>query len=187
MMHLQTSAPGSKDLQGLLTIQFGNSHWLKPALQCGISADISPVYILGSSPDHANMATRERGLEHICRIHRRSQRRARPDEVVQLIDKENDIFVFTDSFDEGSEPLFILPAKASPGNKIDMAERENMYIEKRRRHLTRCYKLCQSFNNRGLTDASFADEYWIIFRLSKQCCNNAFDRRITTEDRLAAL
>src|SRR4030095_12307009 len=123
MMHLQTSAPGSKDLQGLLTIQFGNSHRLKPTLQCGISADISPVFILGSCPDHSNMATRERGLKHICRFHRRSQRRPRPNEVVQLIDKENDILVFTDSFNEGSESLFILPAKASPGNKIDMAKR----------------------------------------------------------------
>jgi hypothetical protein len=65
-----------------------------------------------------------------------------------------------------------------------MAERENMYIEKGRGHLSGCYKLGQSFNNRGLTNTSFADEYWIIFRLAEQCCNNAFDGCITTADRL---
>ena len=125
------------------------------------------------------MATRERGLKHVCRGHRRSQSRARPDEVVQLIDKENDIIVFTDSFYQRSEPLFILAAKACSGDQIDMAERENMYIEKGRGHLTSCYELRQSFNNRGLADTSFADEYRIILRLPEQCCDNAFDRSIT--------
>src|SRR5215831_5421181 len=90
--------------------------------------------------------------------------------------------VFTDSFDERSEPLFILAAKGCSGNQIDMAERQNMYIEKRRGHLTSCYELRQSFNNGCFPNTSFADEYRIILGLSEQSCNNAFDGDITTAD-----
>src|SRR5262245_20750583 len=124
MVHLQPRSPGSQRLQSLLTPKLNDSHGLKPPLQRGVGPDVLPIFVFGGRADHADPAVRERGFEHIRRVHRRADRRSGPDQVVKLIYEQNYRLARAGLVNDSFEPLLILPTEDRAGDQIRMSERE---------------------------------------------------------------
>ena len=59
----------SQDCHGILYTRFANQDSLKPSFQGGVLFQVSSIFIQSCSADTVQLATRERGLEHVAGIH----------------------------------------------------------------------------------------------------------------------
>ena len=64
-------------------------HRLEAPLERGVLLDVLAVLVERGRADAAQLAARERGLQHVGRVHR-AFGRAGADERVQLVDEEDD-------------------------------------------------------------------------------------------------
>ncbi len=91
VMPLEPRPPRHQHLPRLDRIELLDRHGLKAALQRRILADPLVVLFPGGGADHAHVATHERRLQHVRRVHRDAHRGPLPDQVVQLVHEEDQI------------------------------------------------------------------------------------------------
>ena len=130
------------------------------------------------------LATRQRGLEHIARIHR-ALGLARTDHGVQLVDEHNSLtFVFGQVFEHIFQTLFKLATEFGTRQQGSHIERQYAFALERIRHLARHDALRQTFDDGGLAHAGLADQHWVVFGPPLQHLDRAADFVITPDHRV---
>ena len=76
----------AEDGDGVRDAGLAHQHRLEPALERGVLLDVLAVLVQRGGADDAQLAARERRLEHVARVHR-AFGRARADDRVQLVDE----------------------------------------------------------------------------------------------------
>ena len=89
-MHLVALLEAAQDGDRVLDAGLAHVDGLEAPLEGGVLLDVLPVLVEGGGADAAQLAARERGLEHVRGVHR-ALGRARADEGVQLVDEEDDL------------------------------------------------------------------------------------------------
>ena len=81
---------------------------------------------------------------------------------MQLIDKQNDIFIFAYFFNNTLDAFLELPAVLGTGDNRSEVERNNPFSEQRPRYLLIHNRRRESFDDGSFPDAWFSDQYGII-------------------------
>ena len=89
-MHLVALLQAAQDGDRVLDRRLADEDRLEAALERRVLLDVLLVLVERRRADAAQLAARERRLEHVRRVHR-AFGRARADERVQLVDEEDDL------------------------------------------------------------------------------------------------
>ena len=94
---------------------------------------------------------------------------------MQLVNKDDGVLALHQFLHDGLQAFFELSAILCPRNDQRQVKRKNAFVSEERRHVTVGNALCESFDDGGLTDAGFADQYWIILGSTAENLNDAID------------
>ena len=113
--------------------------------------------------DAAQLAARERGLEHVRRVNR-AFGCARADERVQLIYEEDDLALRVfNLFEDGLQAVFELAAVLRAREHRAEVESDETLVAERFGNVAGDDALRETFDDCRLADARLADEHGIIF------------------------
>ncbi len=93
-----------KDQDRILDRRLRNLDRLEPALECGVPLDVLAILVERGRADRLELAARQRRLQDVCRVNG-TLGRARANERVELIDKENRLGL-ADLIDDLLQTLF---------------------------------------------------------------------------------
>ena len=172
LLVLRTNA--LEDLEGLLGVWWFDSDRLEATLKRGIFLDVFAVFIEGRRTDALNLAARERWLEHVRRIDR-AFCAASANKRVQLIDKQNDVLRTTDFVHDSLDALFELTAVLRARNHECKIEHDKSSIVQQIRHFLIDDALRETFHDRRLSNARFAEQHRVVLRATAEDLNESFD------------
>ena len=173
-MILVLLAKSLEDLDRLVHRGRIDDHRLEAALERAVLFDVLAILVQRGRTDALQLATRERGLEHVARVDR-AFRRARTHERVQLVDEQDDLLVLGDLVHDRLEALFELTAILGAGDDRRHVERQHAVVAERLRAFAVGDELRESFDDRRLADARFADEHRIVLLPARQHFHDALD------------
>ena len=156
-------------------------HRLKTAFQCRILFNMLAVFADGGSADDLHLATRQGGLQNVCRIYR-TLSRARTDNGMNLIDKENDVGVFRDLFHNALHAFLKLTAVLGARDHAGDIQCNDLLVTERFGHIAVHNSLSKSFDYGCFTNAGFTDEARVVFGAAGQDLHHALGFVITTDD-----
>ena len=133
---------------------------------------------------HSHVAADERRLQHVGRVHRRTERASLADEVVQFVDEQDQVRVGRERAHQTPHPLFVLPPECRPGKEGDMVERHDPGVSQRRRDLSGRDALREAFCDRRLADAGLTNERGVVLGLAEQNVDDPGDLGVPTPHRL---
>src|SRR5690242_3071054 len=174
-MPLESLAPRLKDLERFLGAKLANDDLLKAPLQRRITENPLFVLFVRRRADDAEIAPHQRRLEHVRGIHCRTECRALPDEIMQLVDEQNDVARGGRLFDERADTLFILAAISRSREQADVIEGKQPNVAQDERHPGLRDALRESLRDRRLAHTRWADESRIVLTVTKQDVDDSID------------
>ena len=143
-----------EDLDRVLFARLADLDGLETTLQSGVLLDILAVLLEGRRADDLEVAACQGGLEDVCSVGT-AFRRARADDGVQLVDKEDDVLALFDLVDRVLDAILefaaVLGARDHAGEVAQVL-----------RHLAVSDLQRQTFGNRGLADAGLTDQAGVV-------------------------
>jgi hypothetical protein len=128
------------------------------------------------------LAARERGLQHVARIHG-PLGPARADDRVQLVDEEDDLaFLLREVLEHALQALLELAAELRARDQRTHVERENALPLQPFGHLAVHDALRETFDDRGLADAGLADQHGVVLRPPLQHLHGTADLIVAPDD-----
>ncbi len=142
------------------------------------------IFVQRGRTDAAQFAARQRRLQQVARVHR-PLGFARTDQIVQLIDKQDDLSVgIGDLAHDGLQSLFKLPSKFRTGNQGTHVERDEPLVAECVRHVAFQNALGKSLHDGRLADTGIADEHWIILGAPRENLHAAPNFLVAPDDRV---
>ena len=180
VLFLQAAQDGNRRLDRRLA----DKDFLETALQRGVFFDVFAVFVQRRGTDAVQLATRQRGLEHVARVHR-ALGLARAHHRVQLVDEDDGLaFVLGQLAQHSFQALFKLAPELGTGQQRGHVQRQHALAFERIGHLARDDALGQPFDDGGLAHARLADQYGIVFGAALQHLNGAADFIVAANHRV---
>ena len=108
-----------------------------------------------------------------------------PTIVVHLVDEQQHLTLgLLHVLEDGLEPLFELAAILRAGDQRAHVERDDLLVLEPFGHVAAHDALRETFDDRGLADAGFADQHRVVLRAAREHLNDAADLVIATDDRI---
>ncbi len=155
---------------------------LETALQRGIAFDVLAIFIQRRRADALQFAARQRRLQDVGRIDRRSGR-ARADQHVHFVDEQDAVAVL-DLFDHALEALFKLAAIHRARHQRAHVELQHALVEQRLRRIAVDDALRQPFDDGGLAHARLADQRRIVLGAAREDLDHALDFGLPPDHRI---
>ena len=179
-----TALKPAKNRERVFDVRLVDHDRLEPPFQRGVFLDVLAVFVERRRANALDFAARERRLEQVRRV-RAALLIARPDDRVQLVDKENDaperIFHF---FEDRLEPLFEFASEFRAGNERAHIERDDLFILQAFGHVPFDDTERKSFDDRRFAYARIPDEDRIVLSAAREDLNNAPDFRVAADNRI---
>ena len=158
---------------------------LEAALERRVLLDALSVLVERRRADAAQLAARERGLEHVGGVHR-ALGRAGADERVQLVDEEDDRAVRAlDLLEHGLEAVLELAAVLGAGDERAQVERDRSFLFlSDSGDVARDDALRDALDDGRLADARLADEHGVVLRAAREHLHHAADLLVAADDRI---
>ena len=135
---------------------------LEAPRECGILLDMLAVFVERGRADAVQLATGERGLQEVRRVHR-AVRLAGADQRVHFVDEEDDAAGRRGHFREhGLQPLLELAAIFRAGDQRAHVERHQLLVLERFGHVAVDDAQSQALGDCRLADAGLADQHGIV-------------------------
>src|ERR1700722_4707494 len=174
----------AQDGDGVLNRRFADIYRLEAAFQRGIFLNVLAIFVQRGRADRAQLASRQRGLEHVGSVHG-TFRGSGADQGVQLVDKKNYLaFGFRDFFEHGLQAVFEFAAIFSACNQCRKVQRDDALRLQNFGDITGYNSLGQAFDDGGFTYPGFSDQDWVIFRASRQNLHHAANFFVATDYRI---
>ena len=172
----------AQDRDGVFDRRLADVDLLEAALERGILLDELAVLVERRRADHAQLAAREHGLEHVgCRD--RPLAAARAHQHVQLVDEGDDAAVgLGDLLEHGLEPLLELAAVHRSGHERRDVEGDQLLVLQRLGDVARDDALGEAFDDGGLADAGLADEHGVVLGAAGEHLADAADLAVAPDD-----
>ena len=175
----------AQDRDGVLDAGLAHEHLLEPALQGGVLLDVLAVLVQRRRADHAQLAARQHGLEHVARVHRGVAAGARTHEGVDLVDERDDLAVrLLDLLEDRLEALLELAAVLRAGDHRGQVQADEPLVPQGLRHVAAHDALGEALDDRGLAHAGLTDEDRVVLRPAAQHLDDAADLRVAADDRV---
>ena len=184
MVQLVALLQPAQDRDGGFDARLVDQHLLEAALECRVLLDVLAVLVERGGADAVQFAARERGLQHVAGIDR-AFGLAGTDHRVQLVDEQDDAARLGGDFlQHGFQTLLELAAILRPGEQARHVEHQHPFALQRLRHFLVDDALSQSFDDRGLADAGFADQHRVVLRAPLQDLDRAADLVVAADHRI---
>ena len=184
VIFLEIRLEAFQDFDGVRHRRLVDVDLLEAPHQRAVLLEVLAIFLVGRRADAADRARRERRLEQVRRIHRAARRRAGADHGVDLVDEHDRARIGLDLLDHLLEPLFEIAAIARAGQQRAHVEREHGRALEHVRHFAMNDAARQTFRDRGLADAGFADEQRIVLLPPAQHLDRAVDLGIAADQRI---
>ena len=171
------------DLDGVLFVGRRNLDGLEAPFERAVFLDGFAVFAGRGGSDALDFATREGGLENVGRVER-AFGRAGTDQSMQLIDEDDAVLVFHQLFHDGLEALLKLTAVFCASDDERQVESEHALVGEETGYITVGDALGQSFDDRGLANAGFADEHRVVLGAAAEDLDDALELSIAAYERI---
>ena len=166
------------------TRRLADEDGLEAALERLVLLDVLPVLVERRRADAAQLAARERGLEHVGRVHR-ALGAAGADQRVQLVDEQDDAARGgLDLLEHGLEPILELAAVLGAGDERAEVERQDPLVLERLGHVAGGDALRDALDDGGLADARLADEHRVVLGAAREHLHRAADLLVAADHRI---
>ena len=154
---------------------------LEAAFERRILFDVLAILIQRGRTDDLDVAARERRLQDVRRIHR-AFGRARADNHMQLINKQDHVFGVLQLVEHALNALFKLAAVLGARNHTGQIERNQTLALQVLGYVAGHNLLCQALGNRSLANARVTNERRIVLGAAGQDLDDAVDLFLTADD-----
>ena len=183
-MDLVLLLDAAQDRDGVLDRRLAHQHRLEAPRERRVLLDVLAVLIQRGRADAVQLAARERGLEHVGRVHR-ALGAAGADQVVQLVDEQDDVARGGGDLGEHRlEPLLELAAVLGAGDQRAEIEREQALVLQALRHVAVHDAQRQALDDRGLADARLADQHRVVLGAAREHLDGAPDLLVAPDHRV---
>ncbi len=174
----------AQDRDGVLDVRFGHQHGLEAALERGVLLDVLAVLVERRRADTSQLAARERGLQQVRGVGR-AFGGARADDGVQLVDEQDHLTLRVGDFlQHGLQPILELAAVLRARDHRAHVERDDAAIAQTLGHIAGNHALREALDDRGLADARFPNQHWIVLGAARQHLDHAADLVVAADDRI---
>src|SRR5690606_32399276 len=154
------------------------------AIQRGVLLDVLAILVQRGCADTVQLAASQRRLHHVAGV-QRAGRSARPDDLVQLIDEQDDLALRTlDLFDGGLQTLLELATEAAAGDHAAEVEADDTLAHQDFGHIVRRDLLRQPLYDGRLADARLADQHGVVLCAAAEDLDHAQDLFVTADHRI---
>ena len=172
---LQTTQNGNRCFHARLIDQ----DFLEAAFQRCIFFDVFAILIQRGRAYTVQLATCQRWLEHIARIHG-TFRFTRADHGVNFINKHNGLaFVLRQLLEHRLQAFFKFATVFGTGQQRGHIQAQHFLVFERIRHFAIHNPLCQAFHNRGFTHTRLTNQHRVVFGAALQYLDRAADFIVT--------
>src|SRR5262245_4603650 len=183
-MSLVPILQAAKDGDCVLDIRLADVDLLEPAFEGFVLLDIFLVLVERRGPDAAQLAARQRGLEHVRRVHR-ALGRACADQRVQLVDEADDLSLrLLDLAQNGLQTLLELAAVFGAGQHRAPIEPDQALVLQRFGNVAGYDSLRESLDDGGLADARLADQHRVVLRAAREHLDRPANLVVAAYDRV---
>jgi hypothetical protein len=184
VVHFVLFLQAAQDGDGGFHAGLAHDDLLEAALQRGVFLDVLAVFVQRGGAHAVQLAARERGLEHVARVHR-ALGLAGADHGVQLVDEDDGLaFVLGEFVEHGLQALLEFAAELGAGQQRGHVERQHALALERIGHFAGDDALRQAFDDGGLAHAGFADQHGVVLGAALQHLDGAADFLVAADDRV---
>src|SRR5690606_3305207 len=182
VMHLVALLEAAQDRDRVLDRRLVDQPLLEAPLERRVLLDVLAVLVERRRADAVQLAARERGFQHVARIHR-ALGLAGADHRVQLVDEQDDLpFLLRELVEHRLQALLELAAELGARDQRAEIEREQPLVLQAFRNLAVHDPLRESLDDRGLADAGLADQHRVVLRAALQHLDRAADLVVAADD-----
>src|SRR5579875_2331932 len=181
MMYFIALFQATQNADGILYRGLIDYDGLEAALQSCIFLDMLAILVQCGCTDAVQFATRQHRLEHVGCIHR-ALRRARADQRVQLINKEDNATLGSRYlFQHGLQTLLKFAAILGTRYQRAQVQRHDLFIGQRLGYIAAHDALSQTLDDSGLTHARLTNQHRIVLGAAAQHLNDAANLLVTSD------
>src|SRR4051794_11600735 len=181
VVRLVAVAQPAQDLHGVLDGRLLDPDLLEAALQRAVALEVLAVLVERRRADGLQLPARERGLEDRRGVDR-ALRGARPDEVVELVDEQDDVAALGDLLHHLLQALLELAAVLRPGDERREVERVDLLAAQELGDVGVRDALREPLDDRRLADAGLADEHRVVLRAAREDLHDPLDLGLAAHD-----
>ena len=171
------------DAQRLCFARRVDLHALESPRQSPVLLDVLAVLLGSRCADALQFTARQRRLENSRRI-QRALCRARPDQRMELIDKDENLLVVDEFLHDALEALFELSAVLGPRDHRRDVQRQDALVVQEPWHVTGDDLARQSLDDCGLADPGLADQHRIVLGATAQDLDGALELFLAADQRV---
>ncbi len=183
MVRLIALAESRQDLPSLEDTRLFDQDLLETSLKGGILGQVLSILIQSGGPDGLQLSPRQGRLENGSRIDG-TFGGARPHQIVDLIDEEDDVAALADLFHDLLEALFELAPILRPGHQGTQVEGVDLLVFEQAGHIVLGDTLGQSLYHRRLADTGLAHQHGVVLRAPREDLHDALDLRLPSDHRV---
>ena len=183
VVRLVAVAQAAQDLHGLVDRRLLDAHLLEPPLEGRIALEVLAVLVERRRADRLELTARERRLEDRGRVDR-ALGGARPDEIVELVDEQDDVAALGDLLHHLLQALLELAAVLRARDERGEVERVDLLVLQELGHLVRRDARSEALDDGGLADARLADQHRVVLLAAREDLHHALDLGLAADDRV---
>ena len=184
MVRLITLLQAAEDGDGVLDGRLAHQHLLEAPLQRRVLLDVLAVFVQRGGADAVQLATRQRGLQHVAGVDG-ALCLAGADHGVQLVDEQNDAPFFLRHFlQHRLQALFKFTTVLGARQQARHVEHQHLLVLQRVGHLAGHDALGQAFDDGGLAHARLADQHRVVLAAPLQHLDGAADLVVAADHRV---
>ena len=180
MMLLVVALYASEQLRSLVYCGFEHRYRLEAAFERAVLFDVLAVFVEGGSADDLQLASRQRGLEHVGSVHR-AFAVACADEIMHLVDEDYDVAEIFDLLDQRFHTALELPAELSSRYQRRKVEQIQLLVLKPERNFLLDDPLCDALGDCGLADTRLTDKAGVVLGAAREYLNDPFDLLVSAD------
>ena len=131
--------------------------------------------------DDLYLASGKSRLQDVGRAHG-PVRVSRSCQVVHLVNKQNDVAVFSDLVQKSLDTALELPSELGPGYQRGQVKKVDLLVLQLDGNIARNYLLRDAFRNGGLSDSGFSYQAWIVLLPSGKDLDRPVDLLVPADD-----
>jgi len=184
VMYLVALLQAAQDGDGVFHAGLAHQHLLEAALQRGVLLDVLAVFIQGGGADAAQLAARQRRLEHVAGVHG-AFGLAGADQGMDLVDEQDHRTGGLGQVGQHRfQALLELAAELGAGDQRAEVQRQQALVLQALRHFAVDDALGQAFDDGGLAHAGLADQGRVVLGAARQHLDDAADFLVAADHRI---
>ena len=183
MVILVTRTQALENIDGIIDGGRLDLDGLEPALEGGVFFDVFAVLVEGGGADALHLATAQGRLDDVGGVHR-ALGGAGPDDGVQLVDEQDDVFRAANLVHHGLDAFLELAAVLGAGDHQREVEGDDALFAQNFRDVALDDFLCEALDDGCLADAGLAEQHRVVLGAAAEHLDDALDLVGAADDRI---